>query len=142
MNRPARSVTFFVLLHLLITVGHGASHRALQVGLTPSGTAFVGLVIVMAPLLAMWLAWGPRRRLGFGLLAASMFAALLFGLDHHFLVEGADHVHSQPPGAWGQIFVITAHGLLITEALGTWMGVHYLRSDTCGQEISSRKSIT
>jgi hypothetical protein len=142
MNRPARYVTFLVLVHLLITAAHGAVHRALRVGLTPLGNAFVGLVIVIAPLLAMWLAWGRRRRLGFGLLAASMFAALLFGLYHHFLVEGADHVHSQPPGACGQLFVVSAYGLLITEALGTWMAMHYLRSDTRGQEISSRKSIT
>ena len=142
MNRPAGYVTFFVLVHLLITVAHGASHRVLQVGLTASGNAFVGLVIVITPLLATWLAWGPRRRLGFGLLAASMLAALLFGLYHHFLVEGADHVHSQPPGAWGQVFAVSAYGLLITEALGTWLGVHYLRSDTHGQDISSRTSIT
>jgi hypothetical protein len=142
MNCPARYVTFFVLVHLLVTVTHGAAHRELQVRLTPSGSAFVGLVIVIAPLLAMWLAWGPRRRLGFGLLAVSMFASLLFGLYHHFLAEGVDHVHSQPPGAWGQIFVITAYGLLITEALGTWMGMHSLRSDTRGQEISSGRSGT
>ena len=129
MNRPARYVTFFVLVHLLITVAHGASHRALQVGLTQSGTAFVGLVIVIAPLLAMWLVWGTRRRFGFGLLAASMFASLLFGLYHHFLIEGADHVHSQPPGLWGATFVITAYGLLVAEALGTWLGMHFLRSE-------------
>lgn len=140
MNRPAHYVTFFVLVHLLITVAHGAAHRELQVGLTLSGGTFVGLVIVIAPLVAMWLAWGRRRRLAFGLLAASMFASLLFGLYHHFLAEGIDHVHSQPPGAWGQIFVITAYGLLITEALTTWMGMLYLRSDTHGQEISSGRS--
>ena len=109
-------------------------------GLTLSGGTFVGLVIVIAPLVAMWLAWGRRRQLGFGLLAASMFASLLFGLYHHFLAEGVDHVHSPPPGAWWQIFVITAYGLLITEALGTWMGMLYLQSDTRGQEISSGRS--
>jgi hypothetical protein len=57
-----------------------------------------------------------------------MFASLLFGLYHHFLVAGADHVHSQPAGTWGKAFVITAYGLLITEGLGTWMSIYFLRS--------------
>ena len=93
MNHPARNVTFLVLVHLLITAVHGAAHRELQVGLTPSGSAFVAVVIVIAPLVAMWLVWGPRWRFGLGLVAASMFASLLFGFYHHFLVEGADHAH-------------------------------------------------
>jgi hypothetical protein len=129
MNRPARYVTFLVLVHLPITMAHGVAHRELQIGLTSSGSAFVGLVVVVAPLLAMWLAWRPRERFGLALLAASMFASLLFGLYHHFLVEGADHVHSQPAGTWGKAFVITAYGLLLTEGLGTWMGMHFLRSN-------------
>lgn len=129
MNRPARYVTLLVLVHLLITLAHGAAHRELLIGLSSSGNVFVGLVVVVAPLLAMWLAWTSRPRLGLALLAASMFASLLFGLYHHFLVEGADHVHSQPAGAWGKAFVITAYGLLITEGLGTWMGMHFLRSN-------------
>jgi len=132
MNRPAPYVTFFVLLHLLITVAHGAAHRELQIGLTQSGTAFVGLVIVVVPLLAMWLVWSTRRRFGLGLLAASMFASLLFGLYHHFLVEGADHVHAQSPDLWGLTFVVTAYALLVTEAFGTWMGIHFLRTQKSG----------
>ena len=129
MNRAPRYVILLVLVHLLITLAHGAAHRDLQIGLTSSGNVFVGLVIVFAPLLAMWLVWTARQRFGLALLAASMFASLLFGLYHHFLVEGADHVHSQPAGTWGRVFVITAYGLLITEGFGTWMGMHFLRSE-------------
>jgi hypothetical protein len=128
MNRPAAYVTFLVLVHLLITVAHGAAHRELEIGLNSSGNAFVGLVVVIAPLLATWFVWGPRRRFGLALLAAAMGGSLLFGLYHHFLVEGADHVHSQSRSPWGHVFVITAYGLLITEALGTWMGMHLLRT--------------
>jgi len=129
MNRPARYVTLLVLVHLLITLAHGAAHRELQIGLSSSGNIFVGLVIVVAPLLAMWLVWTTRRRFGLALLAGSMFASLLFGLNHHFLVECADHVHSQPPGTWGKAFVVTAYGLLITEGFGTWMSMRFLRSN-------------
>jgi hypothetical protein len=132
MNRAVRSVTLLVLVHLLITVAHGAAHRELQIGLSSSGNLFVGLVVVVGPLLAISLAWTSRQRFGFALLAASMFASLLFGLYHHFLVEGADHVHSQPAGTWGTAFVVTAYGLLITEGLGAWMGMHFLRSNKRG----------
>jgi hypothetical protein len=55
-----------------------------------------------------------------------MFGSLLFGLYHHFLAVSPDHIHSQPPGAWGITFVLTAYLLLITEAIGTYVGVHLL----------------
>ena len=55
-----------------------------------------------------------------------MFGSLLFGLYHHFLVASPDHVRSQPASAWGIIFVVTAYLLLITEAIGAYVGVHFL----------------
>lgn len=47
-------------------------------------------------------------------------------LYHHFLALGPDHVHSQPPSPWGITFVLTAYLVLITEAIGTYVGVHFL----------------
>ncbi len=58
-----------------------------------------------------------------------MLASLLFGLYYHFVAEGADHVHSQPAGSWGTTFIFTAYGLMITEAIGTWVGLHFLRTE-------------
>ena len=60
------------------------------------------------------------------LLSLSMFGSLLFGFYHHFLVASPDHIHSQPSGGWGTTFVLTAYLLLITEAIGTYFGVHFL----------------
>jgi hypothetical protein len=74
----------------------------------------------------MALVWTAQKRLGLILLSLSMFGSLLFGLNHHFLALGPDHVHSQPPGPWGITFVLTAYLLLITEAIGTYVGVHFL----------------
>jgi hypothetical protein len=37
-----------------------------------------------------------------------------------------DHIHSQPSGGRGTTFVLTAYLLLITEAIGTYVGVHFL----------------
>jgi len=48
---------------------------------------------------------------------------VLFGFYHHFLVASHDHVRLQPASAWGTTFVLTAYGLLITEAIGAYVGI-------------------
>jgi len=70
--------------------------------------------------------WTAKKRLGLILLSISMFRSLLFGLYHHFLVVSPDHIHSQPSGGWGTTFALTAYLLLIMEAIGTYVGVHFL----------------
>jgi hypothetical protein len=62
-----------------------------------------------------------------------MFGSLVFGLYDHFLAVGPDHIHWQPPNAWGTTFVLTAYLLLITEAIGTYIGVHFLWVATEGR---------
>ena len=126
MNRSAKYATAIVVAHLLVNIAHGLAHHELRVGLTLPGTMFVILVVLMAPLLAMGLLWTAEKRFGLILLSLSMFGSLLFGLYHHFLAVGPDHIHSQPPSPWGIRFVLTAYLLLITEAIGTYVGVHFL----------------
>ena len=84
------------------------------------------VVVLVSPLLAMVLVWTVTKRPGLILLSLSMFGSLLFGLYHHFLVASTDHVRSQPLSLWGNIFVLTAYGLLITEAIGAYVGIHFL----------------
>jgi hypothetical protein len=136
-NRPAQYATLIVVIHLLVTLAHGLAHRELQIGLPPAGSVFVGLVIVIAPLVAAMLTWSRRQRFGLVLLSLSMFGSLLFGFYHHFVAEGADHVHSQPAGSWGTAFVFTAYGLMVTEAIGTWVGIHFLRAENRNKAIGS-----
>jgi hypothetical protein len=129
----ARTVTYttgIVLLHLLVNIVHGSAHRQLRIGLTPIASAFVILVVLLFPLIAMILVWTAKKQLGLILLSASMLASFVFGLYHHFLAAGPDHIHSQPNGAWGLTFVATSYALLILEALGTYIGVHFLRLPT------------
>ena len=82
--------------------------------------------MLVFPLIATGLLWTAKKRRGLILLSLSMFGSLLFGLYHHFLAGSPDHVHSQPSGGWGTTFVLTAHLLLITEAIGTYVGIHFL----------------
>ena len=126
MNRSAKLATAIVAAHLLVNIVHGLAHRELHVGLTPLDSIFVIVVVLVFPLIAAGLLWTTKNRLGLTLLAFSMFGSLLFGLYHHFLAVSPDHIHSQPPGGWGTTFVLTAYLLLITEAIGTYVGVHFL----------------
>ncbi len=126
MNLAAKYATVIVVAHLLINIVHGIAHRDLGIGLDPFGSLFVIVVILICPLLAMALTWTARKHLGLILLLLSMSGALLFGLYHHFLAAGPDHIHSQPRTPWGTAFVLTAYGLLLTEALGAYVGIHFL----------------
>ena len=128
VSRAAKYATAIVVAHLLVNIAHGLAHHDLQVGLPPSGSIFVIVVVLVCPLLAMGLVWTAKKRLGLILLSLSMFGSLLFGVYHHFLVASPDHVRSQPASAWGIIFVVTAYLLLITEAIGAYVGIHFLRT--------------
>ena len=126
VNRSAKYVTAIVVAHLLVNIAHGLAHRELRVGLDPPASIFVTVVVLVSPLLAMALVWTTKKRIGLILLSLSMFGSLLFGFYHHFLVASPDHIHSQPASAWGIAFALTAYGLLIMEAIGTYIGVHFL----------------
>jgi len=118
-----------VLIHLLVNFAHGWAHHQLEIGLTTFQSAFVIIVVLALPLLALQMVWTARIRLGLKLLSASMFGALLFGLYHHFLIPGPDHVHSQPGSTSGTVFVLSSYLLLITEAIGTYIGIYFLRAE-------------
>jgi hypothetical protein len=126
VSRPAKYATAIVAAHLLVNIAHGLAHRELRVGLDPPASMFVIAVVLVCPLLAMGLTWTAEKRLGLILLSLSMFGSFLFGLYHHFLVVSPDQVRSQPPSPWGIVFVLTAYGLLLTEAIGAYVGVHFL----------------
>lgn len=126
MNRSAKYVTAIVVAHLLVNIVHGLAHRELRVGIDPPASIFVTVVVLFCPLVAMALVWTAKKRPGLILLSLSMFGSLVFGLYHHFLVVSPDHVRSQPASPWVFAFVLTAYGLLITEAIGAYVGIHFL----------------
>jgi hypothetical protein len=111
---------------LLFNIVHGLVHRELGVGLAPLDSIFVILVMLIFSLIGAGIIWTAAKRLGLVLLSLSMFGSLLFGLYHHFMAVSPDHIHSQPSGGWGTTFVLTAYLLLITEATGAYIGVHFL----------------
>jgi len=122
----ARYGTAIVLAHLLVNMVHGAAHQKLQIGLSPAETLFVMAVILVGPLLAMVLLWTSQQRLGLVLLALAMAGSLVFGLYHHFLMTGPDHVGEQAAGPWATTFAVTSYLLLLTESIGTYVGLRFL----------------
>jgi len=128
VSRAAKYTTAIVVAHLLVNIAHGLAHRELRVVLDPPASIFVIVVVLISPLLAMALVWTAQKRPGLILLLLSMFGSLLFGLYHHFLAASPDHVRLQPASPWGIAFFLTAYGLLITEAIGVYMGIHFLRT--------------
>jgi len=130
-NRRAASYgTAIVLVHLLVNLVHGAAHRELHIDLSAAEMVFVVAVILVGPLLAMALLWTAWQRLGLGLLAVTMAGSLVFGLYHHFVAMGPDHVAAQVAGFWGTAFVITACLLFLAEAVGTYIGVRFSWGDS------------
>jgi hypothetical protein len=126
VNRSTKYATAIVVAHLLVNIVHGLAHRELHVGIAALASIFVIVVVLVFPLIATELLWTAKKRRGLVLLSLSMFGSLLFGLYHHFLAVSPDHIHSQPSGGWGTTFVLTAYLLLITEAIGTYVGIHFL----------------
>lgn len=126
VSLAAKYATVIVVAHLFVNVMHGLAHSELRVGLPPSGSVFVIVVLLILPLIAMALVWTANKRLGLLLLTLSMFGSLIFGVYHHFLIVSSDHVRSQSASPWGFTFVLTAYLLLITEAIGAYTGIHFL----------------
>ena len=119
--------TAVVLAHFAVVILHGSAHTQLKVGLAQWQTTFVLIVIVIAPLPAAILVWTRFSRFGFGLLAASMAGALLFGVYFHYLAISPDHVSHLPQGDAQGTFRLTALLLALTEAIGLAIGLVYSR---------------
>jgi MFS family permease len=114
-----------VLIHLAISVVHGAAHDGAQVPLSLAGNLFVYIVILAGPIAGLIASrWFPRE--GAWIVAGSMAGALLFGLINHFIIDGPDHV-PQVAAEWRSLFGVTAALLVVSEAAGVVLGIRASR---------------
>ena len=114
-----------VVIHFALTTIHGMAHARLGIGLNGFQNFFVGVVIVVAPLLAGYLIWKGNMRAGGALLALSMAGALVFGAYYHFILPGPDHVtHINLPISLDirDIFDVSAVLLALFECRGVLAG--------------------
>jgi hypothetical protein len=110
-----------VLVHLAVSVVHGTAHNGANVAMSAASTAFVFAVILIGPLVGL-AAWPIAPRTGAWIVAVTMFGSLVFGLVNHFLIAGPDHV-SHVAAPWRAMFGTTAALLVVTEALGSGVGI-------------------
>ncbi len=112
-----------ILVHAGVLIGHDVAHRGLGVGLLPWQTVYAYTLIVAGPLLAGGLLLAGRARLGYRLLASFMFAAMVFGVYHHYVGISPDHVDHLPAGEHQSLFRHTALWMALVEIAGTALDV-------------------
>ncbi len=105
-----------VLIHLLLSLWHGAAHTQVPVPLSGAQQAFVGLIIILLPVVGAALLWSRRRRPAALLIGATMLASLIFGFLNHFVLDSADNVVSVPEHVWRHSFVVSAAVIAISES--------------------------
>ena len=80
-----------VLVHLLVSMIHGAAHAWASVPMSQAANLFVFVVILAGPLIGLGLSF--RTKLYGGVVVAlTMAAALVFGVVNHFLIDSPDHI--------------------------------------------------
>jgi hypothetical protein len=121
-----RGLAGIVIAHLGISVVHGWAHAGAQVFLPPAAMLFVYVVIAAGPIAGL-MVLRRRERLGAGVIAVTMTAALLFGVVNHFIIAGSDHV-SHVDAEWRALFASTAALLAIAEAAGAAIAIRYARA--------------
>ncbi len=114
-------LTIIVLLNAGVNLLHGLAHAELKVIPGPLDSLFIGLVIGVAPIIALLLILKGAQRVGGSLLLVSLLASLIYGLYHHFLIAGTDNALSMSDGGLSALFLVTALLLLVTETVGSWV---------------------
>jgi hypothetical protein len=109
-------LTLVVAAHLIISMAHGMVHNGARVPLSPAGTLFVVIVILLGPLAGVALMWWAQRS-GVWIVALAMAGSFIFGLLNHFVFASPDHV-AHVASQWRPLFATTAVLLALTEALG------------------------
>jgi hypothetical protein len=118
-------LTAAVLVHLIVSIVHGAAHSGAHVPLSSAANLFVFGVIVSGPIVGLALAW-PAERLGSWVIAITMASAFVFGFVNHFVFAGPDHV-SQVAERWRPMFTTTAVLLAAIEGLASALAIRIAR---------------
>jgi hypothetical protein len=121
-NRTTISLTAIVVVHVIVSVVHGAAHAGADVPLSAAQSLFILLVILGGPLAGLVIHVKRPGSTGAWVIAATMAGALAFGVVNHFAVDGADRV-DHVAGAWAATFQATAGLLAAIEAAGVAIGI-------------------
>jgi len=128
-----RYAILVVIAHLIINGIHGFAHQQLGVSISDFQSAYVLLVTLAAPIVAvimlLFLNKPKILLVGAWLGLVSMLASLLFGIVYHIVISSSDNIFTvmQNPSLYSIVFTSTAILLLIIEGVGTWLGAKATR---------------
>ncbi|WP_201389914.1 hypothetical protein [Ktedonobacter sp. SOSP1-85] len=124
------SATWVVALNAIVLLAHSVAHFGLHVlPMTLFDYLFIGIVIMILPLLALFMMYNTRlSRWGMWLLLLSLLSSLLYGLIYHFLLPGMDNVTNVGAEPWHLLFVITSYVQFPLQAAGVIVGIWALLS--------------
>lgn len=120
--------TAIAIIHALVNGIHGLAHIKIPVALSLFQISFVGIVILLIPLVAVVLLWTQFYRSGSWLLLGSIGGSFLFGLYNHFVAISPDNVSQVSFTGWGILFHVTAILILIVDGLGCWISIQILKT--------------
>jgi hypothetical protein len=120
--------TAIVVMQALLHGLHGLAHNEIPVPLSLLQGLFVGVVVILAPIIAAGLLRTQFYRIGSWLLLGSMAGSFLSAIYNHHLVISPDHVSQVSFAGWGLLFQVTAYLMLVVDGLGCWIGVLALRT--------------
>jgi hypothetical protein len=126
--KVAQYGTTIVVIHAIAHGLHGLAHQQIPVPLSLFQAVFVGVVILLAPIIAAVLLWTQFYRIGSWLLLYSMAASIMFGIYNHYIVISPDHVSHVSFVGWGLVFQVTAILTLIVDGLACWISISALKA--------------
>ena len=118
-----------LVVHLAVAIFHGVSHGLIPVSQPAWQNALVLLTTFLGPVAGVALVWRDHP-LGVPLFTVSIAGALFVGGLLHFVVESPDHVHAVPQHPWRLPFQVSAGALLVTDTLGTVVGLRFWEART------------
>ena len=115
------AITLLAAIHIGVSFWHGRAHQLLAVTLPPEKSAFVFIVIILAPLAGVLLVWTRFVLTGVWVFFLSMLCSFLFGAYHHYVMVSNDHVQHLPggPSDLQSAFIASAALLALLELLST-----------------------
>ena len=118
-----RMLAAVVVVHLAVSVVHGAAHSGARIPMTLAANLYIWIVILAGPLIGLWMSRS-RPVAGGWIVAATMAGSLVFGAVNHFVIVSPDHV-SHVAEQWRSLFATTAVLLVVTEAAGIGAGMRH-----------------
>lgn len=135
-----RACLWIVVVHSIVAMVHSQAHQQIDVALSSAQNAFALSVIFMAPIVAAVFLWRKRERIGATLLTASLIGSLIFGVVNHFMLDSPDQLAHITSSTWGNVFVVSAYALAVTELAGVLVGSALLRSTNSANSVNKLRS--